>query len=338
MENKSLKPFAQDAAWEQLLKMSKNLPQALLMLGPNGVGKKRAVKALFQVLHCEKNAANAVDEGPSLFGAASEPAPALSVAELPCGECVQCRKIADGMHTDLIEISAKGSQIAVDDLREMKKNLYFAPNDGTVRFVIIDDAHLLNASSANSILKTLEEPPAHTRFFLITHERGLLLQTILSRCQFLHFAPLDETTLEKIIAAMEIEIPGKIREIVFALLCGGLARISLLTNEKTREFLELSNSELRKPVARVQWDQIVSFADSLGTDDEKIEILIDLLVWFARKKAIEGVEKDDLQAAMKSAEIALSTSYLGQRLDRNANKKLVALALSEKVHEFRGFK
>lgn len=165
-----MKPVGQDYAWKQLLGLSGAIPQGLIFTGPPSVGKKQASYAWFQFLNCSQRT---IDSG--------------------CGECPSCRKIANLQHADLIEIKPGSSQIiSVDDLREMKRLLYYSPLEGgKLRFVIIDDAHKLNAASANSILKVLEEPPSHTRFIFITPQRHSLTATIVSRCQFVRFRPLE---------------------------------------------------------------------------------------------------------------------------------------------------
>jgi DNA polymerase III delta' subunit len=302
----SLKPLAQTEATEKLLKMKDNLPQALLCVGPQGVGKKRTIKYLFQVLHC----LNLKDEE-------------------PCGECSQCKKIFDNNHVDLIEITPHNNQIHVDDLREMKKKLYFAPMDGLVRFIILDDAHTLNVSSANSILKTLEEPPSHTRFFLITHEPSLLLPTILSRCQFLYFKPLDTATLETLIKAQGYVIPQNLKSLIFDLLGGGLQRVSTLLDSSILEFLELSLEELQKSYLKTDWQEIVKFSDRIDKDKIKIEILLDLIVWHTKNLLLKNLSQHELKKIYKNIETAFEAVFLQSRLNHYANQKLIALKASE---------
>lgn len=320
----SLKPIAQDQAWQHLTRLADALPQGLILIGPSGVGKRRAVKALFQFIHCQKKTGGDTGEI-SLFGAPAAAEPAVADPEaLPCGECASCRKIAEGNHADLLEIGPKGDNIAVDDLREMKKTLYFAPMDGKYRFVIIDEAHKLNAASANTLLKTLEEPPAHTRFFLITHERGLLLPTIVSRCQFVHFAPLDRASLETLLARTGLELPKSLMPLCLDLLAGGLSRAALLADEKTLAFLEQAQSALSSGARR--WDQIVEIADAIGAEEWKLELFLDLLVRLSHRNAVAA---KDHAAAYHHADLALAAAFLRRRLERHANKKLVALAAAD---------
>lgn len=322
--SQSLKPIAQDQAWAQLTKQAAALPQGLILIGPAGVGKRRAVKALFQYINCQRK--GGAEAEASLFGAPAPAAEGLADANLPCGECACCRKIAEGNHADLIEIAPKGDNIAVDDLREMKKTLYFAPMDSKLRFVIIDEAHKLNAASANTLLKTLEEPPAHTRFFLITHERGLLLPTIVSRCQFIHFAPLDRASLELLLERMGLELPKSLLPLCLDLLGGGVSRAGLLADEKTLAFLEQAQASLAAGPRR--WEQIVELADGLGSDEWKLELFLDLLVRLSHRNALVSSAKD-LGSAYHHADLAMAAAFLRRRLERHANKKLVALAAAD---------
>ncbi|MBI2606188.1 MAG: AAA family ATPase [Deltaproteobacteria bacterium] len=308
---KNLKPLAQEKAWAHLLKISGSLPQGLILIGPSGVGKRRTVKALFQYLHCE------------------------GVGERPCGECAGCRKVAEGRHADFIEIAATGEEIKVDDLREMKKALFFPPIDGAVRFVLLDEAHRLNAHSANALLKTLEEPPAHTRFFLVTHERGLLPPTILSRCQFVYFSPLDHETISALLEKLSIGIPAQLRTLCLDLMAGGMSRAEMFSDEKTLEFLAAVFDAVEKAgrAGAGAWESAVRLADSLGNDGAKIELFLDVLLRSRAQAAREALEPDRRSdAAYAACKEALETALLRRRLSSYANKKLIALAASSLAH------
>lgn len=334
IDNHCLKPRAQEQAWRSLVVMSEALPQSLILIGPAGVGKKRSVKALFQLLHCSKNRNTQTISVTSLFGT-PEPMAENAVGgpfDEPCGSCASCRKIAEGRHPDLIEILPRGENIAVDDLREMKKSLYFEPMEGSLRFVLIDDAHKLNAASANTLLKTLEEPPGHTRFFLVTHERGLLLPTIISRSQFVHFSPIAEDVLLELLEKNGFDLPERIRRVGLTLLSGGLERAALLTSEKATQFIE--SIERALVASNPRWEEITQLADQLaaagsssaGADDWKLELLLDLIVLFSHRNALAGRTRDE---ALRFVNRALDAAYLRRRLGRNANKKLIALAASD---------
>lgn len=152
--------------------------QGLIMAGPRGVGKHQFAIALAQAVNC----LNPV-EGDG------------------CDECIPCRRIARSEHADVRTIVPEKQVIKIDQMREMSREAQFRPYEGRRRVYIIDDAHCLRQEAANSILKTLEEPPDTSLIALITSKPYALLETIRSRCQMLSFAPLTAVELESHLAA-----------------------------------------------------------------------------------------------------------------------------------------
>lgn len=148
--------------------------QSLLMSGPRGVGKYQFAIALAQALNCEQ-----VKQGDA------------------CGLCVPCKRIALGEHADVQTITNDGQFIKVEPMREMSRDAQFKPYEGRHRVYIVDEADRMNASSANSILKTLEEPPESTLIVLVTSKPYQLPETIRSRCLMLSFAPLTAAEIEE---------------------------------------------------------------------------------------------------------------------------------------------
>ncbi len=124
-------------------------------------------------------------------------AKALNCANAPegefCDSCGQCRKIDVGTHPDVIRIGLEdeASEIKIAQIREAIRMLDFRPLEGSSKVFIIDPANLLNASSANALLKGLEEPPDNSYFILITNSLHALLPTVRSRCQSYAFTPLS---------------------------------------------------------------------------------------------------------------------------------------------------
>lgn len=108
----------------------------------------------------------------------------------PCLECESCRSIAEGENTDIVEIDA-ASNNGVENIRELRDRVAFAPSNSKYRVYIIDEVHMLSTSAFNALLKTLEEPPAHVIFILATTEVHKLPATILSRCQRFDFRRID---------------------------------------------------------------------------------------------------------------------------------------------------
>lgn len=152
------------------------LSHAYLFCGSRGTGKTSCAKILAKAVNClsPKNGN-------------------------PCGECAACRAIDAGTTTDVLEMDA-ASNNGVDNIRDIRDEVNFAPSDLKYRVYIIDEVHMLSASAFNALLKTLEEPPAHVIFILATTELQKLPATIVSRCQRFDFRRIR---MEDLIARME---------------------------------------------------------------------------------------------------------------------------------------
>jgi DNA polymerase-3 subunit gamma/tau len=137
----------------------KRLAHAYLFVGPRGTGKTSTARILAKSLNCI--------QGPTIN---------------PCGVCDSCKEISQGLSLDVLEIDG-ASNNSVDQIRELRENVRFAPVRGRYKIYIIDEVHMLSPQAFNALLKTLEEPPAHVIFVFATTEPHKVLPTILSRCQ-----------------------------------------------------------------------------------------------------------------------------------------------------------
>ena len=138
------------------------LHHAYLFTGTRGVGKTTLARAFAKCLNCE-----------------------TGVGAEPCGTCGACTEIADGRFVDLLEVDA-ASRTRVDDTRELLDNVQYLPSRGRFKVYLIDEVHMLSASSFNALLKTLEEPPPHVKFLLATTDPKKVPVTVLSRCLQFH--------------------------------------------------------------------------------------------------------------------------------------------------------
>jgi len=151
------------------------ISHAYLFCGPRGTGKTTTARVLAKALNCEKG-----------------PTPE------PCGECTVCKEIARCSSPDVFEIDAASNR-GIDDIRELRENVRYAPVGGRYKIYIIDEVHRLTKEAFDALLKTLEEPPSHVIFIFATTEPQALPPTILSRTQRYDFKRIPVTALAEAI-------------------------------------------------------------------------------------------------------------------------------------------
>jgi DNA polymerase-3 subunit gamma/tau len=152
------------------------IAHAYLFCGPRGTGKTTTARLLAKAVNC-------LDRDP---------------LKRPCNVCDACVAINRNATTDVIEIDAASNR-GIDDIRDLRERVKYAPTQLSTKFYIIDEAHQITGAAANAFLKTLEEPPPHTKFILATTDPEELLQTIVSRCQRFDFRRIN---LEAMIACL----------------------------------------------------------------------------------------------------------------------------------------
>ena len=195
--------------------LNNRVAHAYIFSGARGVGKTTAARILAKALNCVKG-----------------PTPE------PCGVCDSCREIAAGTSLDVIEIDAASNR-GIDQIRELREMVRYAPAASRTKVVILDEAHMLTGEASNALLKTLEEPPDRVVFVLATTEPENLEDTIRSRSQHFHFRALTfaEITkrLEEIAHKEELQIaPGAMA--VIARMAEGSLRDALSLLEQARAY------------------------------------------------------------------------------------------------------
>jgi DNA polymerase III subunit delta' len=148
------------------------LPPALLLTGPEGVGKRTVALAAARALVCETGRGVA------------------------CDACGSCSRAARGLHPDVIVVEPETATIKIEQVRDMAREVLALPFEGRARGFVMDEAHVMTEQAGNALLKSLEEPPASSHVFLVTASPQALLPTIRSRCQTLRLGPLPAALLE----------------------------------------------------------------------------------------------------------------------------------------------
>jgi DNA polymerase-3 subunit gamma/tau len=219
---------------------------AYIFSGARGVGKTTAARILAKALNCVKG-----------------PTPE------PCGECDSCKEIAAGTSLDVIEIDAASNR-GIDQIRELREMVRYAPAAARSKVVILDEAHMLTGEASNALLKTLEEPPDRVIFVMATTEPENLVDTIRSRSQHFHFRALtfSEITqrLEYIAQKECLKIePGALA--VISRMAEGSLRDALSLLEQARAYCgdTIGDKEVRELLGVVPDDVLDELVSAIAT-------------------------------------------------------------------------
>ena len=181
---------------------SGRIGHAYLFTGPRGTGKTSTARILAKALNCE--------HGPTTE---------------PCNKCEACQRINSGSSMDVFEVDAASNR-GIDEIRDLRETVKFAPVNGRYKVYIIDEVHMLSRDAFNALLKTLEEPPAHVVFIMATTEVYKVPATIQSRCQRYDFKRITIedifNRLKMVVADMDIEVEDDALRMIAVKADGGM--------------------------------------------------------------------------------------------------------------------
>jgi DNA polymerase-3 subunit delta' len=222
---------------------------AYLFVGPAGVGKETVARYFAQLIFCQQDA-----QPPTV-----------------CGTCLACRKVDSGNHPDLQFIRPDGSLLKIGQIRELQRQVIYAPLEASRKVYILTDVDRMNPEAENCLLKTLEEPPAASVLILLTSNLQALLPTTRSRCQILQFHPMPTQELATILADRYSVAPEQATTLAIA--AGGSIGKALTQFEKGDPLTEKVPEILRET------DRLVAFR--LAEDfKNKPETLGELVTWY----------------------------------------------------------
>ena len=278
------------------------IPHALLLAGPRGTGKTSTARILAKVLNCEENE-DKIKE--------------------PCNRCGQCVSITSGSNIDVIEIDA-ASHRGIEDARTIIESARLSPAKARNKIYIIDEAHMLTPEASNALLKTLEEPPPGTFFFLATTEPNKLMSTIRSRTTIVNFkkATVREIalSLEKKAKAEGKDIDKEALNLIASRSDGSFRDAVKILEEIFNENIELTFEKVSEYIDKSAPFDIGLFLEKLLNKDlhfvlneiRKVsesgleaEIFVDKVLSFVRDELLASLGLGELKLGSDSRELLL---------------------------------
>lgn len=224
------------------------ISHAYIFSGPRGVGKTTTARILAKSLNCEKG-----------------------TTPHPCNKCERCIRITEGYSMDVIEIDGASNR-GIDDIRDLRNKVKFAPAEGKYKVYIIDEVHMLTTEAFNALLKTLEEPPSHVIFIFATTAPHKIPNTILSRCQWFNFRRISLediiNKLKMIIKDEKLEIDDQTLNIIARSSTGSMRDAeSILDQIIAYCGKEITLQNVREVLGIIEEDVFFNFVDTIINND-----------------------------------------------------------------------
>ena len=253
--------FDQVVGQEQVVRVLKNavkenlISHAYLFSGPRGTGKTSVARILAKAVNCEKR-----------------------TGYNPCGKCTSCISAKENKTMDLLEIDAASNR-GIDEIRDLREKIKFAPSESQFKVFIIDEVHMLTKEAFNALLKTLEEPPGHAIFVLATTEIHKVPNTIISRCQRHDFKRIRMSEIVSKILEIakkeKIKISDEALEMIAESSEGGLRdAISVLDQIASVGLEEITAETVEEVLGLAPHKTVYEFVSSLLAQDQSKSLAV----------------------------------------------------------------
>lgn len=260
--------------------------QAYLFSGPPAIGKRTLAVAFAQTLNC-------TEENP------------------PCGSCRACRLIAGGRHPDVRTIEADNNRIKIDQIRELQQDAALAPVEARWRVFLLPNIERATREAANSLLKTLEEPPAHVVLILTTVDAEALLPTVVSRCRVIPLRPLP---VQQVQTALETRWKVEAEQAaLLARLSGGRIGWAVAALEN-RAILEQRQTEIETLIAVTTADRVDRLEIAFRLSREEKHLNETLALWLSWWRDLVLV-KNGISQAVTNADYLEDLQRLAARYE-----------------------